>query len=578
MPKSTLLALRLTLALILTFSLTCDLDHATPGLFADEAVYAGMTQSLARDFDLSYSPDDLERLFMHFPAGPTGIILKQNADSSRIVYAKPFIYPLVAAPLYLLVHLNGLILLNALCWWICLYCVSKAWHHRPQGFLFGFVSLFVSAFAPYTLWMHPEMFTAMLVAAGTLFWRRAAEARDAAGSTTNAGFMAALFTLAATIKPQLLIFPALGILQFSLRRRPRSIIRLIALGIIIILTVIAASFLLTGEPNAYGGNRKIFVNQFPFEDPTAHFDRFGNTWSTENAKMYLQPAVIAWNCFFFVFGRFTGIVPYFFPSAVALSLLVIRRFRSSIGPFVLAGVLIICLVQITLIPTNYHGGGGALGNRYFLLLVPALLIALSNPPSLRMTLLTAVIAACFSGPFLIRPFSSSFHPGDHAMTGIYTRFPAEWTLVDSLPIFDVSRNRVIFDGVEAGFLFLDRGIYGKETDGFWVLGDSRAEFFMKSPRPLSSATFRIGEPLADVRVRIGQGRFRDDFPCAAGVLLDRDIPLSGHPFIDLYGRRFWIYDFSITVHGGGIPRYRTDSTDSRYLGVFVRPRVLHSAE
>ncbi len=578
MPKSTQLALLLTLTLSLTFSLTSDLDHATPGLFADEAVYAGMTQSLARDFDLYYSPDDLERLFMHFPAGPTGIILKQNEEASRIVYAKPFLYPLITAPLYLLFRLNGLILLNALCWWICLYCVSTAWHHSPRGFLFGFVSLFLSAFAPYALWMHPEMFTAMLASAGTLFWKRAAEAPDAASSGRNAGCMAAFFTLAATIKPQLLIFPALGALQFALRRQPRTIIRLVAVCVITILTVMAAGFLLTGELNAYSGNRKIFVTQFPFEDPAAHFDRFGNAWSTDNAKMYLQPAVIIWNCFFYMFGRFTGIVPYFFPSAVVVVLLFIRRFRSSIGFFLLSGVLIISLVQIILIPTNYHGGGGALANRYFLMLVPALLIALARPPSLRITLATAVIAGLFAGPFLIRPFASSFHPGDHAMKGIYMRLPAEWTLVDSLPIFDPSHSRVQFDGIEAHFLFLDRNIYGKEADGFWVLGDSHAEFFMKSPRSLSSALFRIGEPLTDVRVRIRQGRFRDEFTCATGVLLDRDIPLSGHPFIDIYGRQFWIYHFSITVAGGGIPKYRTDSTDSRYLGIFIRPRDLHSTE
>lgn len=578
MPLYSRLILLITLLVGLAFALTVDTDHTTPGLFADEAVYIGMTQSLRNDFDLLYTRDDLRQLFIHYPAGPTGIILRQSASSDQIFFSKPFTYSAIAVPFYSLFGINGFFVLNVLAWWICLFCISRAWNHELRGVLFGLLTLLISGFSPYTVWIHPEIFTAMLIATGMLTWRQASESTDTQRGRFLIGIMALCFTVAATIKPQLLIFPAVASLQFLTHRNYRSTTRLVVVSVAVVLLFFLLSMSFTGSPNAYAGNRKIFINQFPFEDSAAKFSHFGDSWSTENAKMYFQSSVITWNVFFFLIGRFTGIIPYFFSASIAVLLLLLPRYRHSISFLTLAAVSIVCIVQIVMIPTNYHGGGGALGNRYFMLLIPSILISIAKPPSWRFILPVAVISALLAGPFLLRVFSASFHPGDHAQTGIYRLLPAEWTLVDSLPIFESSHNQVVYDGIDASFVFLDQNSFGKEVDGFWIRGNSRSDFFLKSPKELDRVVFRIGQPLTDVRISIQHQATRDLIDCHPGELFDHEISVSGHPFIDIYGRKFWIYSFSIQVDGGAIPKYVVDSTDFRFLGAFVRPSILHSVQ
>src|SRR4030042_6822272 len=66
-------------------------------LFADQAVYYALTQSIAHDLDLEYTKKDLARYYHDFDAGPQGIFLKK-ARNGKIFFAKSWAYSLFAAP------------------------------------------------------------------------------------------------------------------------------------------------------------------------------------------------------------------------------------------------------------------------------------------------------------------------------------------------------------------------------------------------------------------------------------------------------------------------------------------------
>ena len=96
--------IRSLLVLIFLFALGLSLFINIPALqkeflFADEATYFSITQSLAYDFDLEYSMQgqDLNRYYRKFGSGPQGIFLKKGKDG-KIFFAKSFIYPLFSAP------------------------------------------------------------------------------------------------------------------------------------------------------------------------------------------------------------------------------------------------------------------------------------------------------------------------------------------------------------------------------------------------------------------------------------------------------------------------------------------------
>jgi hypothetical protein len=125
------LALSLIAAGILALSLGTDLARLSGGRFwGDGATYHAMAWSLAEDQDIRYEARDLLRVRREFEAGPQGVFLKRSRgglrlDAARgfpwmgayereIYFAKPFTYPLAAAPFVRLLGTRGLLALNGL--------------------------------------------------------------------------------------------------------------------------------------------------------------------------------------------------------------------------------------------------------------------------------------------------------------------------------------------------------------------------------------------------------------------------------------------------------------------------------
>ncbi len=141
-------------------------------LFADEAIYFSMTQSLAQDGDIEYTRKDLIRYYKAFNAGPLGIFLKKGKNN-RIYFAKSFAYPLFAAPFVKLFGCNGFFVFHSL---ILLLILLMGFYYYSQSksssfsLLLIFTFLFASITAVYILWMTPDFFNLFLVFCVLFLW------------------------------------------------------------------------------------------------------------------------------------------------------------------------------------------------------------------------------------------------------------------------------------------------------------------------------------------------------------------------------------------------------------------------
>src|SRR4030081_1802220 len=121
------------LVVALAAALSVDVVKTGFGIKGDEATYVSMALSLAYDHDLTYERRDLDRFYGLYRSGPDGIFLKkgkqlrirlngeatfvhtlktQDKRSDRLYFAKPLLYPIVAAPLVRLLGLNVFLVLH----------------------------------------------------------------------------------------------------------------------------------------------------------------------------------------------------------------------------------------------------------------------------------------------------------------------------------------------------------------------------------------------------------------------------------------------------------------------------------
>ncbi len=162
---------RLAFACLASFLILLPLSLKKPGLplrlTGDEATYLSMAASLAHDRDLRCDRADLERLFAEFPF--TGIDLELASDDGWATarFTGPVAYPLLAVPFVALWGANGPIALNAALFLLALAC---GWRHlcrRSSGgvallFSLGFF-LFSAAFV-YLFRIQPQVMTMAAVA------------------------------------------------------------------------------------------------------------------------------------------------------------------------------------------------------------------------------------------------------------------------------------------------------------------------------------------------------------------------------------------------------------------------------
>ncbi len=621
------------LALVGT-SVAVDLPRASGGEFwGDGATYYAMAWSLARDGDVRFEARDLARVRAQYPGGPSGVFLKRahgglttdapgfpwlrrvRADEGRLYYAKALVYPVLAAPLVAVLGTRGLALANGLLLALALVLAVATLRRRgfgPWPALATASSLLLLGVAPlYLVWPTPEILGLALVTAGLWAW--------ASGRPL---LSAVLFGIAGYVKPPnllmaapLLLAPVLpppGVSPASAWSAVRALPRLaeaVRRGLVLCAAAAAcygANALVTGEYNYQGGERKTFYGRYPFDASGTTFDTPGaGFWMTTNqlgplvagsddskvsersgpARKRAELAeTLALNLGYFWVGRFGGALAYFFPAVVALLLFLLLGPRDRAGWLALLSVSLSWLAYIWIIPDNWYGGGGTVGNRYFLNLLPAFLFFVPARGSRWRWVPAAGVAgvAVFLAPVLARPVESSLRPGEHATHGAFRLLPAELTMLNDLSVFtETWRKKRPFGFVgnpqrhadpDAFFLyFTDDGSYGKEDwagrPGFWLRAGRPAEVIVRAfdLALVDRIVLRLsGGPRGDTvdvrlgwhreRVRVGPGEHREVELPAIG---------PGVPYYDTY-----LHVLHLRSHRGG------RLADGREVGAFVEPRLV----
>src|SRR5262249_6357193 len=138
----------------------------------------------------------------------------------------------------------------------------------------------------------------------------------------------------------------------------------------------------TGELNYQGGYRKTFYGRigFPFANDRETFDNIGGVHGREDLLVGDVLAnkhtltVLRHNLWYFFVGRSAGLIPYFFPGVMSGALFLIRG-RRQLWEWLVLGTAIVSIVAMLLLwPFTYSGGGGPVGNRYFLPFYPLLFV------------------------------------------------------------------------------------------------------------------------------------------------------------------------------------------------------------
>jgi hypothetical protein len=614
-----------TLALVGT-TLGLDLPRAAKGEFwGDGATYYAMAWSLARDLDLRFDAQDLARVRAEYPQGPQGLFLKRamgglavdraagfpwvrrvRPDERRLYYAKAFVYPLLAAPLVGVLGTRGLTLANGLLLSGALWLAFLVLRRRGMGswtaLAVAAALLLLTVTPVYLVWPTPEVTGLALVTAGLAAW--------AAGRPLLAAF---LLGVAGYLKPPNVLMGApLGldpllprggehVLGPGLGRRLAESVRR---GVVLAATTASLyglNAVCTGELNYQGGERKTFYGRFPFDTTGATFDDSG-TWMTTNQVGPLvsgrdeervtvrsgparNPAELresfARNLVYFWIGRFGGVVPYFFPAALSLLLFLLLGPRERAGWLALVAFGSSWIAYLWVIPDNWYGGGGTIGNRYFLSLLPAFLFLVPTRRTWWVVGGAGVAAAVFLAPILAFPLRHSLRPGDHATRPPFTLLPAELTMLNDLAVFtETWRKKRPFGfvgnperpaDVDAYFLyFMDDGTFGKEEwagrAGFWLRGGAPAEVVLRAfdLAPLDRVVLRVtGGPRGDaVTIRLG-GR-RETVTVGPGQWREVELRAgSGVRYYDTYLH---------VLHLGS--RRGAPLADGRVVGAFVDARLV----
>jgi hypothetical protein len=527
--QKALLALAAVFAVFLGYAIFVNHPPKVNGfLFADQAVYFAMTESIAFDGDLEYTKKDLARYYQSYAAGPVGIFLKK-AEDGRIFYAKSFAYPLFAAPFVRLFGVNGFFVFHALGLLLVLL-MGFSWFSRSSrpGLSLLAVSSFVFATAGYVyyFWIAPDFFNFFLVFSVLFLWGYKKKAGDPAeGEDIRPGRLKAF--LLSDSSDYLAAFLA-GIAVFS---KPPNIVLMIPIGLGLLLqkkvgkaflagvfflasaaALFGANYLLTSDWNFMGGERKSFYFVYPLEKSEVTFDSTGHAMTSEDyfERALVSPKFLIYNVFYYVFGRFTGLAWYFFPAVLFLILF----FAAPKKPYqwlILAALALHILIYLILMPTNYGGGGGSVANRYFLNIYPLFFFLPAMTVRPRHIVAIWAMAAVFIAPLILSPLQSSMSPAAHAKKFPVKALPLEMTLVNEFPTntnphgFRVPCGTPPHDGI---LHFLDDNFNPKsEPEGLWTLGARTTEMVLKTYFPVREITVRLTNNVRrdnTVRVRVGR--------------------------------------------------------------------------
>jgi hypothetical protein len=608
------LALAAVTAFFLLFPLTLGKPGLPTHLKADEGAYYLAAQSLAHDHNLRVEPQDVDRAFQEFPFGPVNNMIVMSDDGWRTVYfGKPYLYSLAGAPFAGLFGANGMlffnmVLLMAMVWMGYLYLRR----YNPAGLaaLFSASFFLLSVGFSYVFWIQPEVFNMFSVAACLFFGLPRIDETGLPNRRREwlfALISGAILALAVYDKP---MFAAVGLAPLWAYGRDR---RWKTLGVWMAGAVVSMGIIggiairLTGHPSSYMGVHRQGVTlcepgKVPISPEIAAARAVGNgqggaqgkvqaggngggaptpaARAAKTAPVPASPAVPvipavpnsttgntwtwlvrppdvtlyeeAENIGYFLIGRHTGMIPYT-PFAVLglIFFLLPGRRRTGERWVLLAAVTAVALFFLTFIAWNWQGGGGFVGNRYFVTAIPAFLFLVTEIRPPRLLLAGYVVAGLFLGPLLLTPFGATVPEPTlqaHVRNLPFRLLPLELSL----------RNVPGYERVQLGDLRIvgRREVFAPQGEQMWVGGATSVELYFIGSHPISRMVFQATNfaPGNHVEIRMGKAREVMDFSGEETRRVQLD---PGEPF---RVRRqtwatFWVYRMVVTSRTGSVQHW-----------------------
>jgi hypothetical protein len=560
-PKAIRYFFVLFLLFIIFFSFATELPKIKKGgFFSDESTYFSIMQSLAFDGDLEYTRADIVRIREIFWIGPIGVFLKKGHDG-RLYYAKSFIYPLATAPFFRLFGTHGILLANGLMIFFAVlmgFLLLRQHHPREKSFFLTISYFFASITLIYIWWITADLFN-FFVNFAALFFFFYHFKRPAWNGLAGLFFAAAIFS-----KPNNILHVGILFLLLLYQKNWKKFVGMALICLLVLAGLLFFNYAQTGSLNYMGGERRSFYGNFPFERPDFTFAG-GFPMSSDNywSRFYLSPAIVLLNLFYYVFGRFTGMIVYF-PSAVFLLLLFFFQKKKPEDWFMLAAIAAAVLFYILITPANYLGGGGSLGNRYFFNVFPLFFFLGYRGRSGKFALLPVFAAVVFLAPVYMDSLYHSASPRFPGISFPVKLFPPEKTQYACLPSNTNPRafNKNIAE--KYTLFFLNDNFHPMEDEVFWTNSDQELELFLLAPRPVN--TFRVqlkNIPLAN------QARFQIEYKTQEVFIAadgSREITFSNIPGLRVDDR--FLYHIKIKSKQRYCPYFsERHSTDQRWLGI-----------
>ena len=342
----------------------------------------------------------------------------------------------------------------------------------------------------------------------------------------------------------------------------------------------AVNAAVTGEFNYQGGDRKTFVERFPFDRQDATWQSFAgpvidDPGQAAQAVLFNRqlPGRFARNVEYFLVGRHFGFVPYYFPAVVAvLAWLFSPARRDPWRILIFLFFAIASVLLLLVLPFTWSGGGGPPGNRYALSAYPILLFLMPPTASAIPGATAWLVGALFTAKMLVNPFAAAKFTWELYERGPARRLPVELPMSQDLPVAlaQPMRSPIPYGSPGLRLSFLDQNAWPPEPPGMWVSGAGRAEIILRAERPVRHLAVEAESPIpTTLTITLGGD-------AVTTTLLPRkpvafEVP-AGNPVPGRYGDSVYL----LTTHSsdGFVPHLVDGSPDYRNLGALVRFRAV----
>ncbi len=266
-----------------------------------------------------------------------------------------------------------------------------------------------------------------------------------------------------------------------------------------------------GDPTGYGGQRQGVYGQqgypeveYPASGWSQRVTRNGNaSWLQRQAlRPQLSPSLTGWNLVYMLIGRNVGILPYYLP--LLLGFLAFQRDRGRWAIPLAVGAALAAFV--VLLPFNFYGGG-ALANRYFLPLYPALWFLAARPMG-PMRALWAPLVAVLASPFLGALWNdpTGYPLGADGQPRYVSALAQRWlpfeTTQSSLP-----GDQVAMEGGLWVKLLNHNAWHTGRGKSLRIAGGAPVDLLLGSPQPLRAVDFELDDKAPTV-LRMGDDDLR----------------------------------------------------------------------